>query len=95
MTQIQTIKHETIKHHTSRLAPKLSSFLKEAELTPHEICVVYVVLNGRRHKQSAEVLGCTEKNVKFHLTKIYEKLNVKSKSEMIVLLRDVKEAGEF
>lgn len=53
-------------------------------LSGAEMAVVENVVIGLSNKEAAENLFVTEKTIKFHLTKIYKKLNVKSRAQLIV-----------
>lgn len=53
-------------------------------LSNREVEVAKVVVQGKTNKETANLLFVTEKTVKFHLTNIYKKLAVKSRTQMIV-----------
>ena len=58
-------------------------------LTPHELRLLKLLVEGCSYKTAASELGVTAKTVSFHLQKIYEKLQVHSKSEAVAkALRD-------
>jgi DNA-binding NarL/FixJ family response regulator len=58
-------------------------------LTPHEIKLLQLLVNGRNRKSAAEELRVTVHAVSFHLRQIYEKLQVHSRSEAVAkALRD-------
>lgn len=58
-------------------------------LTPHEVRVLQLFVDGHNYKTAAAVLGVTRSTVAFHVGKIYEKLEVHSKSEAVAkALRD-------
>lgn len=54
------------------------------DLTESEIKIIKLVLNGYTNKSIADELYISEKTVKFHLYKIFKKLSVKSRSELIL-----------
>jgi len=54
------------------------------DLTETEAKVVKQVLNGLTNKEIASHLYISEKTVKFHLYKIFKKLEVKNRSELIL-----------
>jgi len=54
------------------------------DLTETEIKIIKLVLNGYTNKTIADELYISEKTVKFHLYKTFKKLNVKSRSELIL-----------
>jgi DNA-binding NarL/FixJ family response regulator len=58
-------------------------------LTPHEIRILQLLLNGCNRKSAAAELGVSVHGVSFHLRQIYEKLQVHSRSEAVAkVLRD-------
>jgi DNA-binding NarL/FixJ family response regulator len=57
-------------------------------LTPREMEVVRKAVQGLRNKDLAEVFHVSEGTVKTHLHSIYEKLQVKSRFELIVYCRE-------
>jgi two-component system, NarL family, response regulator DegU len=54
------------------------------DLTETEARVVKLVLNGGSNKDVAKNLFLSEKTVKFHLYKIFKKLSVKNRSQLIL-----------
>ncbi len=54
-------------------------------LTPREREVLGHVLAGRLNKQTADMLGTTEKTVKVHRARIMEKMNAQSVAELVRL----------
>jgi len=58
-------------------------------LTPHEVRVLKLFVDGHNYRTAAASLGVTRSTVAFHVRKIYEKLEVHSKSEAVAkALRD-------
>lgn len=57
----------------------------EAGLTEREAQVLRLVARGASNKQIASKLGISEKTVKNHLSVIFEKLNVSSRTEAAIL----------
>jgi DNA-binding NarL/FixJ family response regulator len=55
----------------------------EHDLTPHELRLLKLLVEGHSYKSAAEALGVSVKTVSFHLQHIYEKLHVHSKSEAV------------
>ncbi|MGQ0761773.1 MAG: response regulator [Acidobacteriota bacterium] len=53
------------------------------ELTAHEIRILQLLSEGHSYKTAAKQLGVTAKTISFHLQRIYEKLQVHSKSEAV------------
>jgi DNA-binding NarL/FixJ family response regulator len=59
------------------------------QLTPHEMRLLKLLVEGHSYKTAAVELGVTVNTVSFHLRHIYEKLQVHSKSEAVAkALRD-------
>jgi len=54
-------------------------------LSPRERGIVSLVQRGMRNKEIADELGLTEGTVKVHLHKIFEKLGLSSRMELILL----------
>jgi DNA-binding NarL/FixJ family response regulator len=53
-------------------------------LTEAETKIVKLVFSGLNNKDIARDIFLSEKTVKFHLYKIYRKLSVKSRSQLIL-----------
>ena len=54
-----------------------------SELTPHEIRVLRLLVDGHNYKTAAVELGVSVNTIAFHMKQIYEKLHVHSKSEAV------------
>jgi DNA-binding NarL/FixJ family response regulator len=52
-------------------------------LTPHEVRLLKLMVEGNSYKSAAAILHVTPHTVSFHLRHIYEKLEVHSKSEAV------------
>jgi len=57
-------------------------FLDQNSLTQKEKEIVRLILKGLSNKEIAEVSGNTEKTIKFHLTTIFQKCGVASRTEL-------------
>ena len=55
----------------------------EHDLTPHELRLLRLLVEGHSYRTAAAELGVTVHTVSFHLRQIYEKLQVHSKSEAV------------
>lgn len=53
------------------------------ELTPHETRLLKLLIEGHNYTTAAEELGVSFNTIKFHMRRIYEKLQVHSKSEAV------------
>lgn len=62
----------------------LRDVLIQKGLSNREAEVAELVSKGLSNKEVASQLFVTEKTVKFHLTNIYKKMNVKSRAQLIV-----------
>ena len=59
------------------------------DLTPHETKLLKMLVEGHNYKTAAYEIGVTVHAISFHMRKIYEKLQVHSKTEAVsVALRD-------
>lgn len=59
-----------------------------ALLTPREQEVAEEVGKGASNKETARLLGITERTVKAHLASVFEKLGVRDRLELAIALRD-------
>ncbi len=73
---------ETLKEREG--ARMLRDVLTQRGLSNREAEVAELVTKGLSNKEVASQLFVTEKTVKFHLTNIYKKMNVKSRAQLIV-----------
>lgn len=55
----------------------------EHDLTPHELRILKMLVDGHNYKTTAAALGVSINTVSFHMRHIYEKLQVHSKSEAV------------
>jgi DNA-binding NarL/FixJ family response regulator len=53
------------------------------QLTPHETRLLRMMVEGHNYKSAAKELGVTTHAISFHMRRIYEKLQVHSKSEAV------------
>jgi DNA-binding NarL/FixJ family response regulator len=74
------IARRVIKHFQSPLQPQL---LPAYDLTPHESRILRLLVDGHHYQTAADELGVTVNTVRFHLRRIYEKLQVHSKAEAV------------
>jgi two-component system nitrate/nitrite response regulator NarL len=57
-------------------------------LSPREREVADLVVKGLRNRDIATTLGISEGTVKIHLYRVYERLGVNSRTELVILARD-------
>ena len=60
----------------------------KAGLTQREVEIVQAVATGMRNRDIAKKLHVTEGTVKVHLHNIYEKLNVRTRVELVNMVRE-------
>jgi DNA-binding NarL/FixJ family response regulator len=72
------------------MAKKLINFHKQqtknddSELTPREKEVLICLVEGLSNKEIADKLFISDKTVKIHVSKVFKKLNVKSRSQAVI-----------
>jgi len=62
----------------------LKNVLIQKGFSNREIDVAMLVSSGLSNRETAKRLFVTEKTIKFHLTNIYKKMQVKSRAQLIV-----------
>ena len=60
------------------------SMLGDLSLKEYEVATL--VVKGLKNREVAAKMGILENSVKFHLTNIFKKLKIKSRSELIILV---------
>jgi two-component system NarL family response regulator len=65
------------------VATKLAERMTQPPLTPREMSVLRLVVSGKANKEIADQLFISEGTVKIHLTHLFEKLAVASRTEAI------------
>ena len=66
-----------------KVQPIRQAELANCPLTPHEIRLLKLMAEGHAYKTAAAALGVSSHTVSFHLRRVYQKLDVHSKSEAI------------
>ncbi len=61
-----------------------SNVFSEFGLTDKEASVAKLVCTGKSNLEASKRLNLKEKTVKFHLTNIYRKLKIKSRSQLVL-----------
>jgi DNA-binding NarL/FixJ family response regulator len=56
---------------------------EDHDLTPHEVRVLKMLVDGHNYKTAAAELGVSVNTISFHMRRIYEKLHVHTKSEAV------------
>jgi DNA-binding NarL/FixJ family response regulator len=65
------------------IASKLAERMTRVQLTPREMSVLKLLAAGRANREIAEALSISEGTVKIHVTHLFEKLSVTSRTEAI------------
>ncbi|MCF6337115.1 MAG: response regulator transcription factor [Gammaproteobacteria bacterium] len=68
------------EHMLANLKERPGSILSEREMS-----VIQLMSKGMRNKEIADLLFITERTVKFHVSQIFKKLNVKNRTEAVRL----------
>jgi two-component system NarL family response regulator len=64
-------------------AAKLAERFTRIELTPRELTTLRLMADGQSNKEIAGTLGISERTVKTHLSHLFEKLGVTSRTEAV------------
>jgi DNA-binding NarL/FixJ family response regulator len=74
---------EPVQEAIGRAEKRLESAIDEKGLTEREVAVLRALAQGQSNKEIARTLWLAEQTVKFHLTNIYRKLEVRSRTEAV------------
>ena len=74
---------EPVPQAIGRPARRVDSIIETTGLTEREIAVLQALTNGQSNKEIARSLWLAEQTVKFHLTNIYRKLDVRGRTEAV------------
>jgi DNA-binding NarL/FixJ family response regulator len=74
---------ETVHEPIGRAEQGLVLAVREAGLTARELEILRALSEGHSNKEIAKLLWLAEQTVKFHLTNIYRKLDVTSRTEAV------------
>jgi DNA-binding CsgD family transcriptional regulator len=85
------LKHYSHQPHVPEKAVPEENFFKHYNISPREQEIVTLVLKGYSNKQIAESLYISLNTVKAHLRNIYPKLEVKSRYELITLIKETQQ----
>jgi DNA-binding NarL/FixJ family response regulator len=64
-------------------AAKLAEGVTRVQLTPRELSTLRLMADGQSNKEIASALGISERTVKTHLSHLFEKLGVTSRTEAV------------
>lgn len=64
-------------------AAKLAEGVTRVQLTPRELTALRLMADGQANKEIANTLGISERTVKTHLSHLFEKLGVTSRTEAV------------
>jgi DNA-binding NarL/FixJ family response regulator len=74
---------EPVQHAIGRAESRLDSVIEVTGLTGRELAVLQALAQGQSNKEIARSLWLAEQTVKFHLTNIYRKLDVRGRTEAV------------
>lgn len=63
-------------------------------LSKREVAVAKLVAKGLSNRAVGDLLGITEKTVKFHVTNIFRKMRIKSRCELIAMTVEERVKGD-
>jgi DNA-binding NarL/FixJ family response regulator len=66
-----------------------------AELTPQQLRVLMLIAGGKLNKQIAHELAISEATVKFHISQIFRRLAVHSRTQAMIAMQRLKVDGAF
>ena len=72
----------------SGLTPRRRQPAAREQLTPQELQIARLVAEGKTNRDVAATLFVTPKTVEFHLTRVYRKLGIHSRSELVRRMAD-------
>lgn len=64
-----------------------------SELTATQLKVLTLLRDGKPSKEMASILSVTEATIKAHLTEIYRKLNVRNRTQAVVMAKELELPG--
>lgn len=70
------------------VSKKVQNKTKDVTLSPKEIIVIKHITQGKTYSEAASLMGISTNGIRFHIKKIYKKLHIKSKGELIHLSID-------
>jgi DNA-binding CsgD family transcriptional regulator len=65
------------------------------QLTPQELQIARLVAEGKTNRDVAATLFVTPKTVEYHLTRVYRKLGIHSRSELVRRMADEEAEADF
>mgnify|MGYP001765834688 CR=1 FL=1 len=71
-------------------SPGMDGFCIEHEISPREAEIITEICNGLSNKEIADKLFITLQTVKDHTSRIYAKTNVRSRMQLMTLIRNLK-----
>jgi two-component system NarL family response regulator len=75
--------HEGRRWVSPSIASKLAEKMTQVQLTPREMAVLRLIAAGNANKEIANEMCISEGTVKIHITHLFEKLRVQSRTEAI------------
>jgi DNA-binding NarL/FixJ family response regulator len=74
---------EPVTEPIGRAEKRRDSIIEQTGLTEREVAVLQALAQGQSNKEIARSLWLAEQTVKFHLTNIYRKLNVRGRTDAV------------
>ena len=78
--------HLALMRTARKNAPATDKCVKE--LSPREVTILNWIKNGKTNWEVGQILGVTERTVRFHLASIFSKLDVTSRSQAVATAMD-------
>lgn len=78
--------HLALMRTARKNAPTTDKCVKE--LSPREVTILNWIKNGKTNWEVGQILGVTERTVRFHLASIFSKLDVTSRSQAVATAMD-------
>jgi DNA-binding NarL/FixJ family response regulator len=80
---LRSAAREPVPAAIGRAENRISSIIEGTGLTEREVAVLQALAQGQSNKEIARTLWLAEQTVKFHLTNIYRKLDVRGRTEAV------------
>lgn len=82
MEELTEIKQESVKDNLDQIAERIEKLARKHELTDRETDVLLQITKGLNNKEIAEELFVSVNTIKYHTRNLYEKLDIKKRTEI-------------
>lgn len=82
MEELTEVKREAVKDNLDKIADRIEKLAKKHELTDRETDVLLQITKGLNNKEIAAELFVSVNTVKYHMRNLYEKLDIKKRTEI-------------